>query len=73
MDEQELKERMLRESADFRRIYEEHQGYERELAEMKKRNFLTEPEKIREKELKKKKLQLKDRMYEMMAAFRKSV
>ncbi len=73
MDERELKERMLRESADFRKIYDEHQRYERELAEIKQRNFLTEPEKLREKELKKRKLQLKDQMYTMMAAFRKSV
>ncbi len=73
MDEQELKERMLRESGEFRKIYEEHQGYEQELAEIKLRNFLTEAEKLREKELKKKKLLLKDEMYRMMADFRKSV
>ncbi len=73
MDEQELKERMLRESGEFRRIHAEHQGYEQELAEIKLRNFLTEAEKLREKELKKKKLLLKDEMYRMMADFRKSV
>jgi len=73
MDEKTLKELLLRENEEFRKAYEEHQGYENSLEQIRNKPFLSEEETLQEKELKKKKLVLKDRMYLMMAEYRKSV
>ncbi|MBM3285618.1 MAG: DUF465 domain-containing protein [Candidatus Aminicenantes bacterium] len=72
MDEKELKERMLRENEEFRNLFKQHQSFEKKLELLKSKSILTEEEKLEEKELKKRKLALKDRMYWMMAEFRKS-
>jgi uncharacterized protein YdcH (DUF465 family) len=73
MDERALKELLLKENAEFRRLREEHQGCEKRLDDLKQKSFLTEEEKLEERELKKRKLALKDRMYLMMAEFRKTL
>ena len=72
MEEKELKEIMLKQSQEFRKTYLEHQKCEKALAELTKKNFLSDEDKLREKELKKKKLALKDKMYYMMIEYRKS-
>jgi uncharacterized protein YdcH (DUF465 family) len=72
MDENELKERLLRESEDFKRIFEEHRQHEERLRLFQKKSFLSEQEKLEEVELKKRKLALKDKMYQMMAEYQKS-
>ena len=72
MDEKALKELMLRENTDFRRLHEEHQASEKRLEDLQSKSFLTEEEKLEERELKKRKLALKDRMYLMMAECRKA-
>ena len=72
MEENELKDLMLRQSEAFKKLYEEHQAYEKKLEDLKSKDFLTEEEKVEERELKKRKLALKDRMYLMMHEFRKS-
>lgn len=66
MDEQAIRELLLQESEEFRNLYEEHQRCERQLAELSRRNFLSEDDRLKEKELKKKKLLLKDEMYRMI-------
>lgn len=66
MDETRLKDRLVRENAEFRRLHEEHQVHERRLADLKARAFLSESEQVEERELKKKKLALKDGMYRIM-------
>ncbi len=72
MDEKALKELMLMENADFRCIHDEHQACEKSLEGLQNKSFLTEEEMLEERELKKRKLALKDRMYLMMAEFRKA-
>jgi len=72
MEEKELKELLLREHKEFREVLRKHQQCEKELERLKKKSFLTEDERIEEKELKKKKLALKDRMYLLMTEYRKS-
>jgi uncharacterized protein YdcH (DUF465 family) len=72
MDEKQLKQLLLKENQEFRRLYEEHQSYEKKLEKFKSKSFLTEEEELEERELKKRKLALKDRMYLLMAEFRKS-
>jgi hypothetical protein len=73
MDEKSLKELLLRVNEEFRKAYEEHQGYESALEQIRKKPYLSEEETLQEKELKKKKLVLKDKMYQMMAEYRKSI
>jgi len=73
MEEKELKELLAKESLDFRRAFEEHQCYEKALETLTAKPFLTNEEELEEKELKKKKLILKDRMYQMMFEYRKSL
>jgi uncharacterized protein YdcH (DUF465 family) len=67
MDEQKVKARLLEENEDFRRTYEEHQKLEQEIATLRGKPHLTEAEALGERELKKKKLALKDKLYRMMA------
>jgi hypothetical protein len=72
MQEKELREIMLRESEEFKKLHQQHQKFEKKLEKFKSKSFLTEDEKLEEKELKKKKLALKDRMYFLMREYRKS-
>lgn len=66
MDENELKAMLLAENAEFRRLHQEHQRYEGLLADLKTKPYLSDQERLEEKELKKKKLALKDEMYRLM-------
>ena len=72
MDEKALKELLLRENTDFRGLYKEHQACEKRLENLRGKGFLTGVEELEVRELKKRKLALKDRMYLMMAEFRKA-
>ncbi len=69
MDELTLKETLARENADFRRLAEAHQACERELAALRSRAPLDDADALAERDLKKRKLALKDRMYRMMADY----
>lgn len=73
MEEHDIKELLLKESDAFRKVYEEHKACEKELEKFHAKGFLTETEKLAEKEIKKTKLVLKDRMYVMIAERRKSL
>ncbi len=73
MREKELKERLLKENEEFKKANQLHQQYEKKLDKLKAKNFLTEAEKQEEKELKKKKLALKDKMYYLMIEYKKSL
>jgi hypothetical protein len=73
MDEKALKELMLKENAEFRKLHDDHQACEKRLESLQGKSFLNEQEKLEERELKKRKLALKDRMYQMMAEFRKTL
>ena len=73
MREKELKERLLKENEEFRKANRLHQQYEKKLDKLKAKNFLTEAEKQQEKEMKKKKLALKDKMYYLMIEYKKSL
>jgi len=72
MDEKELMEILIRDNPEFNRVYGEHQMCKKALEDLNAKPFLTEAEQIEEKELKKKKLTLKDSMYRMMLEYRKT-
>jgi hypothetical protein len=67
MDEQALKELLLRENAEFRRAHDDHQACEKALDAIRGKGRLSPADVDEERELKKKKLALKDRMYRLMA------
>ncbi|MCD6192019.1 MAG: hypothetical protein DRJ11_04190 [Candidatus Aminicenantes bacterium] len=73
MDEGRLKELLLAESEEFRRAYEEHRRLEEELKKLVQKEYLTPEEEVKEKQLKKRKLALKDQMYLMMEDYRKRI
>jgi uncharacterized protein YdcH (DUF465 family) len=60
--EEVLVERLTVENEEFRRLREEHRGYEQELEDLKRRPFLSPDQQWRISELKKLKLIGKDRM-----------
>jgi len=70
MDEIELKELLLKKNKEFRKLHEEHQSCEKKLAILAGKSFLTENEELEERQIKKRKLALKDKMYVLMTRFR---
>jgi len=73
MEEKEIKERLLKENQEFRNAFDQHQKLEKKLAKLQSKSYLTEEEKLKEKQLKKNKLLLKDKMYYMMNEYGKSL
>jgi len=69
MDEREVKELLLRENAEFRRAHDDHQACEKALEALRGKSHLSPADADEERELKKKKLVLKDRMYRLMADY----
>lgn len=70
MDEKLLKDRLVDEDPEFRRVYALHQECEKELERFSRKAYLSDPEQQAVRELKKKKLALKDRLYAIMAGRR---
>ncbi len=62
MDERAAKDYLLEHDEEFRKLFEEHQQWERRLAELIQKPFLTSDEQLEEVRIKKRKLFLKDRM-----------
>jgi uncharacterized protein YdcH (DUF465 family) len=73
MKEKDLKERLKQENEEFRKAAELHQKYENDLMNFQKKKFMTDEEKLQEKEIKKKKLRLKDKMHLMMEEYKNSL
>ena len=69
MDEHAIKELLLRENAEFRRVHDDHQACENALDTIRAKAYLSPAEADEERELKKKKLALKDRMYRLMSEY----
>ena len=63
----DVREELLQTDEEFRRFYEEHQEYERRLAEIHHKSMLSQDDEIEEKRIKLHKLALKDRMESIAA------
>ena len=57
-----LKDSLLQENEEYRRLDEQHHGYEERLSALGEKAVLSDEEQVEEITLKKKKLQVKDRM-----------
>jgi uncharacterized protein YdcH (DUF465 family) len=73
MEESDIKDRLLKENQEFRKTYDQHQKLEKKLAQFHVKCHLTDEDKWKEKQLKKDKLQLKDKMYHIMTEYGKSL
>jgi uncharacterized protein YdcH (DUF465 family) len=71
--EAELRQQLLSEDEEFKRLAAEHQSYDEQLELLTRRHHLSEEERIRERTLKKKKLLLKDQMYSIVERYRKQM
>ncbi len=66
MDEETLKQILLKENRAFRKAFGDHRSCELELERLRLKPRLSEAEALAERDLKKRKLVLKDRMYRIM-------
>ncbi len=65
-DWQFLKDQLLRTDHGFRQLAEQHHALDTHLDELSSRHILSEPEQLEQITLKKRKLQLKDRMQDIL-------
>ena len=68
----DLRQELISTDDEFRRLYEEHQEYERRLQEINQKTLLSQDDEIEEKKIKIHKLALKDRMEEILRAHREA-
>lgn len=71
--EAELRDQLLRENVEYRRLAAEHQSCDDQLEGLTNKHFLNEDEQVQERTLKKKKLLLKDQMYSIVQKIRKQM
>ena len=67
---QELKELLLKTDEEFRQLATQHHELDDRLHELSGKSYLSEPEQLEEITLKKRKLQLKDRMEDILRRHR---
>lgn len=70
MDERAVREYLIEHDERFRQLLNEHQQFERKLAEFIEKPFLSTDEQLEETVIKKKKLALKDQMQRLITQHR---
>jgi len=68
-DAQDLKEQLLRTDAEYRELYQLHHELDEQIRSMSANPLLSEGDQLEEIRLKKRKLQLKDRMEDIVRRF----
>jgi uncharacterized protein len=69
----DLKDVLLRTNEEFSRLAAKHHELEDRLHQLTAKHYLSEPEQVEEVNLKKRKLQLKDRMEDILRSHRDQV
>jgi|WetSurMetagenome_2_1015567.scaffolds.fasta_scaffold433848_2 uncharacterized protein len=69
----DIKELLYQSNEEFRHLADQHTSYSEQLDTLVKKHYLSEFEKIEEVNLKKKKLQIKDRMQTMIQNYRQQL
>lgn len=64
--DQEIVSRLMATSEEYRLLAEQHSSFDRRLEQLAHRKFPSQEEQLEEARLKKKKLHLKDRMYDII-------
>lgn len=65
----EIHDTLFKENQDFKQLVEQHEGYEKRLSEIADIHFPNDDEMLEESKLKKEKLAVKDKIYEMMNSY----
>lgn len=65
----EIQDVLIKENQDFKQLVDQHEGYEKRLSELADIHFPNDDEVLEETKLKKEKLAVKDKIYEMMNAY----
>ncbi len=71
MTEQEIVERLMEKHEEFRKLKEKHAQLEERLEELQKKLYLTVEEELEVKSIKRQKLELKDKMNEIIVKVKK--
>ncbi|MCL4845921.1 MAG: DUF465 domain-containing protein [Acidobacteria bacterium] len=69
-DSQELKDHLLQTDSEFRELADQHHRLDDLLQELSRKSYLTDAEQLEEVNLKKRKLQIKDRMEDIVRRHR---
>lgn len=67
-----VKKELIKENQTFRELVQQHQSYEKRLTELSELTYPSDEELLEETTLKKKKLFIKDEIYEMIQNYTKS-
>lgn len=67
------KQELIDTDEDFRHLYEQHQAYKRQLADIRQKSLHSQEDEIEMKRIKLRKLELKDRMEFLMHEHRQTV
>jgi uncharacterized protein len=68
--EEELIEKLMRENEEFSKVKQAHTQLANQLEELEKKSFITPPDEVEIKIIKKKKLALKDQMEKILVQYR---
>ena len=68
----DLKSELIKSDHEFRRLFEEHQEFERRLDELNHKSLLSQEDEMEEKKIKLHKLMLKDQMEQILRAHRET-
>jgi uncharacterized protein YdcH (DUF465 family) len=71
-DTQDLRNLLIQSDDEFRQLADKHRELESRLHELNHKSYLSEPEQVEEVTLKKRKLQLKDRMEDIVRRYRQT-
>ena len=72
MSHDDLKAELIKTDDEFRRLYDEHQEYERRLHDINQKTLLSQDDEIEEKKIKLHKLALIDKMEHLLRMHRES-
>lgn len=73
MRRDDVKEELLANNAEFRRLYEQHRDFDAQLQDLRAKAVLSAEDEIEAKRIKVQKLQLKDRMEMMIRDHQRAV
>ena len=68
-----MKKELLESNLEFRSLHQQHQGFEQRLEELQSKTLPSEKDELEEKQIKRQKLYLKDRMQAILRSHRESV